>query len=124
MSGSLPVLASGVHPFPTTAEGQLAAVLWLSWNPLGGVASTNEYVSYVPELLTVLRSQPTTDQLAAELGRLRVEYMGDGGTKRELQRRYGDLRAASSILDWFFYFVKNLDPPMFEPVEGWSKPAQ
>ena len=90
---------SDVSPyvFPPTAEGQLAMVLWLAWDPVGG--GPDEYTSEVPGVLELLRGRPTGDQLAEELTRLRTQHMGMP-PRPEIDRH-----AAWRILDWYAWFV-------------------
>ena len=100
------------HSFPSSAEGQLAAVLWIAWDPIGG--GTDEYVGYVPALLEMLRAEPSQYEVAAELERIRTSEMEVSADPR------ADSHAAWRILDWHFHFIESPDPPQFEPRDGWE----
>jgi hypothetical protein len=100
------------HPMPASAEGQLAAVLWLAWDPVGG--GTDEYTAYVPDLLNSLQAGIDLDGLASELSRLRSEQM-EMPPRPEIDRH-----AASRILDWHYHFVEDPDRPSFTPTGGWD----
>ena len=94
------------HAFPTTAEGQLALVLWISWDPVGG--TPDEYVSYSSALLGLLASGAADREIAAALGRLRAETMGASASPDD------DLRAAWSVQDWYQWFVESDEPPVID----------
>lgn len=91
------------HPFPGTAEGQLALVLWTSWDPVGG--APDEYRLYSPRLLELLRSGVTDREFAAALGELRTERMGMEPSPD------ADRLAAWAAQGWYQWFVEEDMPP-------------
>ena len=92
------------HPFPTTAEGQLSLVLWLVWDAAGG--QPDEYRSYAPQILGLLRAGAAHGEIAAALSRLRIDVIGG---EPEL---YLDRRAAWSIQDWYDRFLDYDEAPL------------
>jgi hypothetical protein len=93
------------HPFPITIEGQLAAVLWLVWDPVGG--NPDEYAVYVPAILSLIRQGADGPTLETELARIRREALGQRADP------ILDRHAAWRILDWYGFFVDADVPPRF-----------
>jgi DNA-binding transcriptional LysR family regulator len=85
------------HPFPTSAEAQLALVLWLVWGP--APSPPDGYVLYAEPLLELLRAGVADRDLADALGQLRAEQLE---MPPDIE---ADLRAARSVWEWYFWFL-------------------
>jgi len=98
------------HPFPTTQEGQLALVLWIAWDPVGG--APDEYVSYADQVLELLQAASKAERIASHLSKLRTDQMGMPPDTE------ADLRAAWAVQDWYQWFVEREDPPHLDRRES------
>lgn len=70
-------------------------ILWSAWDPIGCGVPTDEYESYAPQILGLLRKEPPIEEVIAMLSALRTEQIGlepDPTTDRDV---------ALKLTDWY-----------------------
>ena len=81
--------------------GIVRLVLLVDWDPIGvfGYAGAmDEYDDYAPEVLALLQTGPTAQQVAEHLRQVEARQMGTGGSPESQERR---LATAQKLLTGF-----------------------
>jgi hypothetical protein len=77
-------------------------ILWSAWDPIGCGVPTDEYQSYAPQILGLLRNEPPIEEVIAMLSALRTKQIGlepDQTTDRDVALKLTDWYAEAKSLE-------------------------
>jgi hypothetical protein len=77
-------------------------ILWAAWDPIGCGVPTDEYESYAPQILGLLRQGSPIEEVMAMLSALRTGQIGlepNPPADREVARKLTDWYAEAQVLE-------------------------